>query len=90
MNRSELNYSPEITQYRIPEPIHRLLLAFLFTSVLYFNVGSAFPSKPTLVNEGSKATASYSEPKAKSFPAAQDGTSLEAASPLQVAGNGAK
>lgn len=90
MNRIELNHSSELTPYPIPEPIHRLLLAFLFTCVLYFNVGSSFPSKPALVNGGTKATATYSQPRAKSFPAAQDGATLEKSAPLQVARNAAK
>ncbi len=90
MNRSELNYGSDLTPHRIPEPIHRLFLAFFFTCVLYFNVGSAFPSKPGLVNGSAKATPSYSEPKAESFPAAEDGATLKSAAPLAVARTGAK
>ncbi|WP_199248194.1 hypothetical protein [[Phormidium] sp. ETS-05] len=87
MNRSELNYGSDLTPHRIPEPIHRLLLAFLFTCVLYFNVGSAFPSKP---NGAAKATASYSEPGTGSFPPDRDGATLEEAAPLEFARTGTK
>ena len=90
MNRSELNYGSDLTPHRIPEPIHRLLLAFLFTCVLYFNVGSVFPSKPALVNGGSKTTTTYSEAEIKSSPSAQEGATLEEATPLEVARTGTK
>ncbi|HIK10309.1 MAG TPA: hypothetical protein IGS52_08585 [Oscillatoriaceae cyanobacterium M33_DOE_052] len=90
MNRSQLNYGSELTQHRIPEPIHRLLLAFLFTGILYFNVGSAFPSKPTLVNGAAKTTTTYSEPGATSFPSASNRGTLEGTTPLEVARNGTK